>query len=135
PAPAVCGDGVVAETEICDDGNDDPDDGCNKACEQTGAVEWTYTHNGAASKYDSALGVAIDATGKIIIVGYESNAMNKSDMLLIALGPDGKELWKKTIEGAAALHERFSSVVLDDAGNIYASGYEEIDKDISDAVV
>src|SRR5688572_10863092 len=27
--PAVCGDGIVAEGEECDDGNDVPDDGCS----------------------------------------------------------------------------------------------------------
>jgi len=31
--PAVCGDGVVAEGEECDDGNDVPDDGCSNDCD------------------------------------------------------------------------------------------------------
>jgi cysteine-rich repeat protein len=31
PPPAVCGNGVVEDDELCDDGNDAPDDGCH-AC-------------------------------------------------------------------------------------------------------
>lgn len=31
--PTVCGDGVVAEGEECDDGNDVPDDGCSNDCD------------------------------------------------------------------------------------------------------
>jgi len=31
--PVVCGDGIVAEAEECDDGNDVPDDGCSNTCD------------------------------------------------------------------------------------------------------
>jgi cysteine-rich repeat protein len=135
PPPAVCGDGIVHELEICDDGNDDPDDGCNSKCERTGAVLWTYTHSGAADEADSVRAVAVDATGRIILAGYEGVALGDLDMLLIALSPDGKELWKRTYPNMPGLDNIFESVVTDDQGNIYVGGYEETADDVFSAVV
>lgn len=134
-APAVCGDGEVAGVELCDDGNDEPDDGCNSKCEKTGAVEWTYTYNGAAGEYDAANAIAVDPTGKIIIVGSEAASVADIDPLIIALAPDGTELWRKTYPGEAGLDDGFSDVVLDDAGNIYAGGYEGTAADTYSALV
>jgi cysteine-rich repeat protein len=135
PAPAVCGDGVVAESEVCDDGNDEPDDGCDKKCEKTGAVLWTYNHSGAAGEYDSVGGVAVDPTGKIVIAGREGTSQTDGAMLLIALDPDGTELWKKTYPAASGLSSAFYAVALGDDGTIYAAGVEETVEDVGAPVV
>ncbi|MCY1069370.1 hypothetical protein OV090_31805 [Nannocystis sp. RBIL2] len=135
PVPAVCGDGVVAESEVCDDGNDEPDDGCDKNCEKTGAVLWTYTHNGAAGEDDVVGAVAIDPTGKIIIAGNEGITPADRDMLLIALNPDGTELWKKTYPDDNGLPNFFTAVVLGDDGTIYAGGVEYVMEDVAAPVV
>lgn len=37
--------------------------------EPVDAIAWTYTHDGAANKRDMANGVAVDKTGRIIVVG------------------------------------------------------------------
>ncbi|MFT7582808.1 MAG: MYXO-CTERM domain-containing protein [Myxococcota bacterium] len=34
PAPPLCGDGVRTDGETCDDGNTDPGDGCDRACQE-----------------------------------------------------------------------------------------------------
>ncbi|MFY0541941.1 DUF4215 domain-containing protein [Nannocystis pusilla] len=135
PVPAVCGDGIVADSEVCDDGNDEPDDGCNKSCEKTGAVLWTYTHNGAADEDDVMGAVAVDPTGKIIIVGNEGITPADRDMLIIALNPDGTELWKKTYPDDNGLPNFFNAVVIGDDGTIYAAGVEQLMKDVAAPVV
>ncbi|MCY0990504.1 hypothetical protein OV203_25405, partial [Nannocystis sp. ILAH1] len=122
PGPAVCGDGIVADTEVCDDGNDKSDDGCDATCSKTAAIEWTYTHDGGSS--DSAQAVVIDHTGRII-VGGNSN-LDGVDMLLIALAPDGTELWRKTYDGAFGLDDHLLSVAVDADDNIYVGGDEEM---------
>jgi cysteine-rich repeat protein len=43
--PDVCGDGAIAESEACDDGDADPGDGCDAAC----AIEKGYTCAGEPS--------------------------------------------------------------------------------------
>ncbi|PCC69492.1 Myxococcus cysteine-rich repeat-containing protein [Nannocystis exedens] len=135
PAPAVCGDGVVAGSESCDDGNDELDDGCDKNCERTAAVLWTYTHSGAAGEYDGVAAVAVDPTGKIVLAGREGVSATDSDMLLIALDPDGTELWKRTYPDPNGLPNVFYAVVLGDDGTIYAAGTEEQAKDMAAPVV
>lgn len=133
--PGVCGDGFVDETEVCDDGNDDPDDGCDEQCTKTGAVEWTYTLDGDANKDDAALGVAIDSTGRIIVVGYLGDDTNHVDMLLLALAPDGTELWRTTLKGAAGLDDQLTGVVIGADDTIYVAGFEETMSGVTEAVV
>jgi cysteine-rich repeat protein len=133
PKPAVCGDGVLDDGELCDDGDDDESDGCNAACEPVAAIAWTYTHNGAADKTDAAVGVAVDKTGRIIVVGAET--VKNRDGLIIALSPEGKELWRRTYDGLAGREDYFLDVVLADDGTIFVAGWEEVAQDDRASVV
>ncbi|PCC74920.1 Myxococcus cysteine-rich repeat-containing protein [Nannocystis exedens] len=122
-AAAVCGDGVIDPGEGCDDGNLEPDDGCDASCTPIAAVEWTYTHNGGAGKDDVACGVAIDGEGRVFVVGAE--VVQSRDAWIVALAPDGHELWRKTID-SAGLDDAFADVVVDAAGRVFAAGHEEL---------
>lgn len=44
--PSVCGDGILAPEESCDDANADPYDGCNAECRVPGEVLWEVTVEG-----------------------------------------------------------------------------------------
>lgn len=101
-APAVCGDGVVDDGEPCDDGDDDPDDGCDAACARTGAVAWTFLPTGQFGASD----VAVAANGDIILVGPGH---------VFALSGDGELLWDRPTPGPAGE----ARVTLDAAGRIY----------------
>jgi cysteine-rich repeat protein len=107
--PGVCGDGVVDDGEQCDDGDDDAHDGCDPVCARTGALEWTFRDHALPDSGDGAAGVAIDASGRIIVVG---NAGARS--LVLALDPAGDELWRRTYDGGGG----FTDVVVD-GGTIY----------------
>lgn len=91
PAPAVCGDGVVGDGEACDDGNDEPNDGCDAACARTGAVVWTRERSG------TLVDVAVAADGTILACGRDVTAF------LSAFAPDGAHLWTTQVPGAGAL--------------------------------
>jgi len=93
PVPGECGDGVVNLGEACDDGNDEPNDGCDLACHASGRVEWTVEPTGF-----SASDLAIDPAGRILLSGWDD-----SGPLLLALGPDGTELWRKPAPAAGEL--------------------------------
>lgn len=101
PVPAVCGDGLVGADEPCDDGNDDPHDGCAADCTRTGVLQWQYE---PADAFTPAA-LAIDATGVLIVVGEDQ---------ILAVDPDGAELWRRTIAD-----ESLTSLALDDAGRIH----------------
>lgn len=104
PGPGPCGDGVVNAGEACDDGNDDPDDGCDVTCARTGVVEWTYSPIDLPFAND----LAVDATGRVILV---------SDHLVIAVDPGGEELWRTSFEPGA-----LNTVEVDPFGKIYIGG-------------
>jgi CSLREA domain-containing protein len=45
PTCSVCGDSIISVNETCDDGNDDPDDGCSATCQtESGALHVTEIH-------------------------------------------------------------------------------------------
>lgn len=101
-APVVCGDGVVGAGEVCDDGNDEAEDGCDAACARTGNVQWSYTPTAPLGISD----VAVDGDGRVILAGPGR---------VLALGPDGEELWEREVVDADA----FMQVVVDSSRRIY----------------
>ncbi|HEY0133810.1 MAG TPA: PQQ-binding-like beta-propeller repeat protein, partial [Nannocystis sp.] len=106
PAPGVCGDGVVHDGEACDDGNDVPDDGCDAICAKTAALEWSY----APIDVPFANDLTVGPEGRIVVVG---------DGIVIALEPDGSEVWRKTMPVES---HAFNSVEIDEQGTIYVAG-------------
>ncbi|WAS96613.1 outer membrane protein assembly factor BamB family protein [Nannocystis punicea] len=87
--PAVCGDGIIDTSEACDDGNDEPNDGCDNACGRSGRVEWTVEPAGLRGVSD----LAIDGLGRTILAGFAGN-----DSFVVALAADGTELWRTPVE-------------------------------------
>lgn len=134
PKPAVCGDGVVDEGEPCDDGNDEPDDGCTKKCERTGAVKWTFMYDGA-SEVDTFNDVAVDATGQIYLVGYTEDADKLAHAHILALDPAGKEVWSKQLDNPTGLGASLTAVALGDDGSLYVAGREAVDEMIGQATL
>ncbi|MFZ6179071.1 PQQ-binding-like beta-propeller repeat protein [Nannocystis pusilla] len=100
PAPGVCGDGVVNAGEACDDGDDEPNDGCDAACTRTGEVVWTVERPG------ELFGFAMAADGTIYVSGQDPVSF------LAAFAPDGSEQWH--IDAADS-----GPLVVDAAGQIY----------------
>ncbi|WP_434427338.1 hypothetical protein [Nannocystis pusilla] len=131
-AAAVCGDGVIDAGEGCDDGNLDAEDGCDASCTPIAAVDWTYTHNGGAGQDDVACGVAIDGEGRVFVVGAE--VVQSRDAWIVALAPDGHELWRKTID-SAGLDDAFADVTVDAAGRVFAAGHEELAAGVRSPVI
>ena len=85
----VCGDGVVDPGEDCDDANTVDADGCNRDCVQSGKVLWTWERNGTQALGDTALDVAIDRDGNVIVVGA----------LTVMPGGIDAAIWKLDAEG------------------------------------
>ncbi|HEY0133869.1 MAG TPA: hypothetical protein VGB85_07310 [Nannocystis sp.] len=104
--PGFCGDGIVGDGEACDDGNDDPADACDSACQPTGAVEWTYR---TGSPW-TANAVAVGPAGRIVVVG---------DGEVLALEPDGQEAWLRVMPPDS---HAFNSAEIDELGTIYVAG-------------
>lgn len=92
PNASVCGDGIVGPDEVCDDGNDEPNDGCDAACARTGAVAWTREFSGRLDD------LKVGADGTIVACG-----MGLSEPFVMAFAPDGTELWSEVPKSSGEL--------------------------------
>jgi len=93
-----------------------------------GTEIWTREFGSGASEW--ALGVAVDKSGNIILVGATEGAFpgqaasGHEDAWVTKLSPAGDELWTRQI-GSPQL-DRFSRVAVDGSGNIIVAGRIQI---------
>jgi hypothetical protein len=114
--PAVCGDGVLDTSEACDVAAA----GCDADCGLTGEVAWAV-RIGDPDDRTTIFGVAVDATGQIVVFGEKLRTPGGQPIRstwLLALDPVGEERWRKEFPG-----EEFppgsGGVVVDGDGRIY----------------
>ncbi|KIG14614.1 hypothetical protein DB30_06669 [Enhygromyxa salina] len=91
----VCGDGLQAGEELCDDGNDVDLDGCNSDCTPTGAVVWQVDLG--VDGFDVAEGTCLATDGATVYFGGTlRNGFSTVGGFLSALNLDGELLWTHT---------------------------------------
>jgi cysteine-rich repeat protein len=126
-APSGCGDGIVDPDEDCDDGNDIDGDGCNNDCRVSGQLIWEHFHASGVGEVDEGFDVAYAPDGTFHAVGY---------VRLEAAGPThgwrrkfsaiGGMLATQTHAGPGTGNNQFRGVTIDDDGNVYVAGYENV---------
>lgn len=122
---SVCGDGVLDDGEVCDDGNDAPEDGC-EACMPVPHVDWSVQIAGEAGDHDRALDVAITPDGTIVVVGYQDGTSQVRRPVVIALAPDGSVL-SKYVHPTPHDHGIYESIVVAADGSYYVAGSITLD--------
>lgn len=120
--PPVCGDGVVEGDEECEDGNREPDDGCDNACNHSGVLLWSMDWDGPAGTNDGARGLALAGDGGFVVVGYEGVAGNGADAFVSRRAADGSEIWHRSHDESGGSDEA-TRVVFDADGGVVAIGY------------
>jgi len=115
----VCGNGVLELGEVCDDGNDEPGDGCEPDCTSSDDVEpeWTLQIDGSLAHDNCGTGVTFDADGNLIVSGYIDD-----EIWIRKYDPDYGELWTVTYPqtlGTACVRVH---VATDDLGNVGFGG-------------
>lgn len=114
-----CGNGVVEDAEFCDDGNQEPGDGCEVDCTSSDDVptEFFLTMGGPNGFGDLGSGVAFDSQGNLIISGFVANEVwiRKYDV-------DYEELWTVTYPGHVGNLPSATVVAVDSQDNIAFAG-------------
>ena len=83
-----------------------------------GIALWTARFEGKANA------VAVDRTGNVIVTGQLYNISSFDyDYLTIAYSGDGLPLWTNIYTGPANSDNRATEVVVDEAGNVFVTGY------------
>jgi cysteine-rich repeat protein len=91
-----------------------------------GNTLWTQSYNGPGSKNDIAESVAVDASGNIVVVGFETVANQSSDLLLRKYDGAGNLLWSTSYNGAADSSEAGHGVAIHPSADIFVAGYENV---------
>ena len=108
-APLGCGDGVVGEGEVCDDGNADPHDACNLLCTPAAARGWVYAEVSPVHGFITAQGIGLAPDGSIYVVGSAAQtgidpfAEHHQGVLVRKLSPLGEPGWVRAVERSIAV--------------------------------
>ncbi|MEK7475820.1 MAG: hypothetical protein AAB152_09320 [Candidatus Coatesbacteria bacterium] len=94
-----------------------------------GALSWSRTYNGPASKTEHANAVAIAANGAVVAAGYEDRSdIGEGDNWFVRkYDVSGNVLWTRTWNGAADGEDRALAVAIaKSSGSVYVAGYETV---------
>jgi hypothetical protein len=84
---------------------------------------WSQTYNGPPDNADEAVSVAVDAAGNSYVTGSAFAVNGTLDMVTIKYDPLGQQLWLHNFNGSANTNDQATKLVLDNAGNVYVTGY------------
>lgn len=121
---SVCGDGTHDHGEECDDGNQTNADGCNTDCRVSGQLLWDDTFGSGFGFVEDGMAVAAGADGTVFVAGYGTNAEEARDAWVRRYSAQGEPLWTQTHAGAGGANDEIRGLLLDDGGNLYATGYQ-----------
>jgi uncharacterized delta-60 repeat protein len=97
-----------------------------------GAVLWQQLANGTANNDDDPAAVVVDpTTGDAVVAGRMSNTGTLTDFTVARFAAvNGKELWRRSLDGTSNGFDAADALAIDAAGNILAVG--ELDNTTTD---
>jgi uncharacterized delta-60 repeat protein len=84
---------------------------------------WKAFHQGNGDNSDRFNKIVSDGTGNFVCVGYTIKDQNYRDMLTVKVNSSGDTLWWRTKNGSASADDEAIDVGVDNAGNVYVTGY------------
>ena len=88
---------------------------------------WTRTHNGALNTDDWGYAIAVDGSGNVFVTGLEVATAIESDNIWVRkYDADGNVVWTKTYNGSANGSDEGRGIAVDESGNIYVTGFEDV---------
>jgi uncharacterized delta-60 repeat protein len=82
---------------------------------------WNQTYNGASNLSDVFFGVAVDGSGNVYAVGWESTVSQGTNIVVRKYNSSGVAQWTQTFD-QAGLDDFAYDVAVDSAGDIYVAG-------------
>ena len=123
-AIAVDSSGNVVITGYTTKTSTDTDVYVAKYASSDGTLLWQKTYAGAGNNIDVGVGVAVDASDNVAVVGYGVNASAGMDVFAARYSADGSTTYfTKLIDGGNQHTDEASSVALNSAGNLVVAGY------------
>jgi len=89
-----------------------------------GAAVFTKTYNGNSNGNDRAFGIAVDEDGNIYIIGQTEITGRALELILLKYSSSGNLMWTRTYGDTKSMKDDIGyAIVLDEANNIYVTGF------------
>jgi uncharacterized delta-60 repeat protein len=88
-----------------------------------GQFQWVKRYNSTANGNDLSQGLEVDFSGNIFVAGTSDSTGSLYDYVTIKYDPSGNVEWTKRYNGPANDGDLVSSMVLDNSGNVYVTGW------------
>jgi len=88
-----------------------------------GVQQWEQRYNGPGNSTDNIFGLQIDGSGNVYITGFSGGSGSSGDFATIKYNSAGVQQWLQRYNGSGNGFDIARSLVLDDSGNVYISGY------------
>ncbi len=107
------------------------DDYATVKYDSAGTELWVRRYNGPANGGDEAFAITADTSGNVYVTGYSDSdtavAKVNLDYLTIKYSASGDTLWTRRYNGPGNANDEAYAVAVDDSGNIYVTGYSDLD--------
>lgn len=87
------------------------------------ALAWERRYNGTPDLSDEAVSIAVDAAGNSYVTGSAFAPNGTLDIVTIKYSPSGQQMWLESYNGTGNGNDQGAELVLDNAGNVYVTGY------------
>ncbi len=90
-----------------------------------GVPLWTNRYGGAGNDIDQATSLAVDASGNVFVTGTSADVSSSYDYATVKYSSAGVPLWTNRYNGPANSSDNATAVAMDQAGNIFVTGYSQ----------
>ena len=99
---------------------------CTIKYSASGTFQWTANYYGNNTGGRFAFAIALDKYSNVYVTGYSLETGNYFDYCTIKYNSSGVQQWVRTYNGPVNGEDEATKIAVDNAGNIYVSGYSEI---------
>ena len=99
----------------------------------SGVQQWATSYNGSGSNDEYPYALHVDASGNVYVTGQALRAVTGWDVLTVKYNSAGVQQWAAPFAGAFNYDVGYA-VSADSGGNVYVTGYVQIDGSTGDAL-